>query len=271
MLLEKYKNDIKRTWSILNNAINKERSVSQYRDTFRSDGQIASNKKGIANKFNEFFVNVGPKLAKQIKVNNNKSVFDFMKKKNPKTMFVNDTNEEEVFNIVKSFSSKFSTGYDQINMYTVKKVINNIIEPLTVICNLSLRNGVFPDNMKVVKVVPLFKAGEKDIFTNYRPVSLLPQFSKVLEKLFNKRLDEFMDKFEILCESQYGFRSNRSTSHAILELMENVTNALDKKQSVIGIFIDLKKTFDTINHNLLLSKLEYYGIRGLSNKWLHSY
>ena len=125
--------------------------------------------------------------------------------------------------------------------------------------------------MKVAKVVPLFKAGEKDIFTNYRPVSLLPQFSKVLEKLFNKRLDEFIDKFEILCESQYGFRSNRSTSHAILELMENVTNALDRKQSVIGIFIDLKKAFDTINHNLLLSKLEYYGIRGLSNKWLHSY
>ena len=178
----------------------------------------------------------------------------------------------EIKKIVNNFKSKTSTGYDDIDMCLVKKVIDYITVSLSKIFNLSFQQGIFPDRMKIAKVIPLFKAGQKNVFTNYHPVSLLPQFSKILEKLFCVRLDNFIDKCNILCENQYDFRSGRSTSLAIIHLIENITNMLDsKKKNTIGIFIDLKKAFDTIDHVLLLNKLEYYGVRGIVNDWLKSY
>ena len=125
--------------------------------------------------------------------------------------------------------------------------------------------------MKIAKVLPLYKNGEKHLFTNYRPVSLLSQFSKILEKLFAFRLDKFIDKYQILNDSQYGFRCKNSTSLALLELIEELTNTIDNKESTIGVFIDLKKAFDTIDHSLLLQKIENYGIRGKALTWVKSY
>ena len=122
--------------------------------------------------------------------------------------------------------------------------------------------------MKIAKVIPLYRSGSKHSLTNYRAVSLLPQFSKILEKLFNKRLDGFIEKHNLLAESQYGFRSKRSTSHAIIQSTEENAKAIDNKQYVIGVFIDLKKAFDTINHKLLFNKLERYGIRGIVLDWI---
>ena len=125
--------------------------------------------------------------------------------------------------------------------------------------------------MKTAKIIPIFKSGQKDVFTNYRPVSLLCQFSKILEKIVIKRLDKFIEKFNLLAEGQYGFRNNRSTSMALLDLMEEITNSIDNKKHMIGVFIDLKKAFDTIDHSILLKKLEIYGIRGATNDWFRSY
>ena len=172
--------------------------------------------------------------------------------------------------IVNNFKSKTSTGYD-IDMCHVKKVIDYITVPLSKIFNFSFQQGIFPDRVKIAKVIPLFKAGQKDVFTNYRPVSLLPQFSKILEKLFCVRLDNFIDNCNILCENQYGFRSGRSTLLATIDLIENITDMLDSEKNTIGIVIDLKKAFDTIDHTLLLKKLEYYGVRDIVNDWLKSY
>ena len=132
-------------------------------------------------------------------------------------------------------------------MSIIKHVIPHIVKPLTHICNISFRNGTFPDQMKVAKVIPVFKGNDKQVFTNYRPISLLPQFSKILEKLFNVRLDNFIERHSILNNSQYGFRPNMSTSLALLELTEEITSALDKKKSTIGVFIDLKKAFEPIS------------------------
>ena len=156
-------------------------------------------------------------------------------------------------------------------MSLIKHIIVSLADPLTHICNLSFETGVFPEKMKVAKVVPLFKSGEKNVFTNYRPVSLLPQFSKILEKLFNKRLEKFLNKNKILSDNQYGFRENMSTSLALMELIEDITQSLDTHRHTIGVFIDLKKAFDTIDHKILLKKLSHYGLRGKSNDWIKSY
>ena len=125
--------------------------------------------------------------------------------------------------------------------------------------------------MKVAKVIPIHKSGEKNVFNNYRPVSILSQFSKILERLFCNRLENYIEKNKILNDSQYGFRNHRSTAMAIIDLIEYVTTALDKKKHVMGIFIDLKKAFDTIDHEILMKKLYHYGLRGISQKWIQSY
>ena len=114
--------------------------------------------------------------------------------------------------------------------------------------------------MKIARVIPLYKAGEKDFFTNYRPVSLLPEFSKILENIYYSRLDTFVFKHDILSNSQYDFRQNMSTNLALLELVKELTSSIDKKNKTIGVFIDLKKAFDTIDHDILLKKLDRYGV-----------
>ncbi len=114
--------------------------------------------------------------------------------------------------------------------------------------------------MKIAKVIPVFKSGEKNNFNNYRPISLLPQFSKVLGKLFNIRLTKYIEKHNVLFSGQYGFRKNMSVSYALIQLLENITDAIDKGEYTVGIFVDLKKAFDTINHNILIQKNHFFGV-----------
>ena len=127
-------------------------------------------------------------------------------------------------------------------MDTVAKVVSVICKPLAHICNISLEPvHVFPSRMKIAKVIPMFKSGTKTDVTNNRPISLLPQFSKILYKLFLTRINSFLCANNILSSSQYGFRTNLSTSLAVMELIEEITNATDNKKHAIGVFIDLKK------------------------------
>ena len=125
--------------------------------------------------------------------------------------------------------------------------------------------------MKIAKVLPLYKANDEHEVSNYRPVSILTQFSKILEKLFEKRLRNFIDKNNLLFDGQYGFRVNRSTGLALTELVDTILNALDNNKYCIGVFIDLKKAFDTVDHTLLVKKFKYYGVRGITSKFLESY
>ena len=125
--------------------------------------------------------------------------------------------------------------------------------------------------MKIAKVLPIFKNDDPKCVSNYGPVSLLPQFSKILEKIFTNRLVKYLNKYNIICDSQYGFRQNHSTELAILEMVEKITDSIDKKRIPMGIFIDLKKAFDTIDHEILVNKLKFYGIRGVALDWLKSY
>ena len=155
-------------------------------------------------------------------------------------------------------------------MCLVKLVIPCILKPLKHIFNNSLQKGGFPDSMKIARVIPIFKTGDAQEFSNYRPVSILPQFSKILEKIFHNRLMSFLNDKQILYNGQFGFRENHSTSMAILELVEEMTTAMDNSQSSVAVFMDLKKAFDTVDHNILLTKLENYDIRGLAYSWIHS-
>ena len=195
-------------------------------------------KQEIANDFNDFFVNIGPELANKIVIPENNDVLQYMNDRNVNSMFLHDVNKKEMLDVIKSFANKTSTDYNGMNMFILKKITNCIVDPFLHICNISFSKVVFPDALKIARVIPLFKSGDKHVFTNYKPVSLLPQFSKILGKLFNNRLDSFIENFFILSECQYGFRNSRSTYMALMDLIENICESIDKKKYVMGIFIE---------------------------------
>ena len=187
------------------------------------------------------------------------------------SFFINPTTPDEIIQIISNFKSKDSSGWDGIPMAVIKTIGSHIATPLSHICNLSFITGNFPTDMKIAKVTPIYKSDSRDEFSNYRPISLLPNFSKILEKLMSNRLNDFLNQNNILFEQQYGFRQKLSTDFALIELSDKIAEAIDKKKFMIGIFVDLSKAFDTLNHNILLQKLSSYGIRGLANRWFQSY
>src|SRR5260221_677851 len=125
--------------------------------------------------------------------------------------------------------------------------------------------------MKMAKVVPIYKDNVKHFTKNYRPISLLSNFDKLLENILYKRLINFLNKYELLYKYQFGFRTSHSTSLALIDVIDNVYEELDAGNHVVGVFLDLKKAFDTVQHNILIEKLENYGIRGVASKWITSY
>ena len=151
-------------------------------------------------------------------------------------------------------------------------MIEYLAKPLASIFNKSYQTGEFPDRLKHAKVTPVHKGDDKRLINNYRPISILPVFSKVLEKLMHFKLTSFFIYMcNLICENQYGFWVKHTAYMALLNIMDEILVEMDNIKYFIGIFLDLSKAFDTIDHNILLKKLEIYGIRGTSLKWFSSY
>ena len=173
--------------------------------------------------------------------------------------------------LISNLKSGKASGPNSIPTAVLKHLNNEISVVLCNLFNLSFSTGVFPDVLKISSVLPLFKKGSKLNCGNYRPISLLSNISKLLEKLMYSRLYNFLTIYNCLSELQFGFRSQHSTSHALVCITEKIREALDTGNFACGIFIDLQKAFDTVDHHILVSKLEYYGIRGTVKNWFASY
>ena len=178
--------------------------------------------------------------------------------------------EEEVLSIITSLNDS-SAGLDAISSRVIKATYSCFLTPLTHVVNISLLNGVFPSELKIARVKPLFKSGEPSNFSNYRPVSVLPLFSKILERLMYTRLRSFITKHNILYAFQFGFRKFHSPNLALIILIDRISKVLENGDYVMGLFLDFSKALDTVNHFILYKKIECYGVRGLALKWFQSY
>ena len=256
-------------WKVYRHLMGKHKNKFSTVEKLVTNKGIERNNDKISDYFNDYFCSIGPNLAKNFP--NNQNYLRYLNHSYPNTLFINPVTENELLNLIKKLPVDKAPGLDCIPSNLIKCSADYIVKPLTYIFNLSFSHGVFPEHLKIAKVIPIFKKKDKSLAGNYRPISLLSIFNKLLEKLMYVRLYSFLTKFDILFKHQFGFRGNHSTILAIIEITDNIRHELDKGNSVIGTYLDLSKAFDTVNHKILLDKLHYYGIRGLANTWFESY
>ena len=269
-LISKYNNNNKQLWKCFGKILNKKKIKHNKISSLEINSSITTNQQKIAEEFNEFFSKVGLNLAKNID-NSAHNYKEFLGTPQPQSILITKTNESEVTNIINKLKNNKSPGYDLFNAKFLK-LCSPIIAPiLCKIFNSMVNTGIYPNDLKIAKVVPIFKSGDATKCTNYRPISILSLINNIFEKILFKRLYDYLEKFRILYQYQYGFRKGHSTIHALVELVDKIKKSIDNGEMTCGIFVDLSKAFDTVNHNILLDKLDHYGFRGKANQLLASY
>lgn len=265
--IEQSKNKCKASWDIVKKNIRLNNDKYDIKE-IKKDSIIYSEPMDISQVFNDYFINLtsNNNNSETILPNKNEHI-----KEVASSMFLKPISEPEVLRIIKSLNNTNSAGYDEISTKLIKICSNLVAPPLTHILNNSFEQGVFPSRLKISVVKPIFKKGDPTVMGNYRPITLIPILSKIFEKAMLERMESFIAKNEILVPNQYGFRKGMSTTQACFSLVKEITESIDKKLTVMGIFLDMSKAFDYVCHSQLLEKLNKYGIRGKANEWLQSY
>lgn len=249
-------------WQSINEVLKRSKQKNSI-DELSLSGESVSGVQ-LSELFNRHFTNL-PSSA------HNEHASSFISHRVTDTIFLQPTDELEVIRVFMGLNNSKSHDIDDIQIKPVKFVIDVVAPLLVYIFNLALSSGQFPNNMKLAKVSVLHKGGDKNLVTNYRPISVLPIFSKGLEKIILYRLDNFFTKTSVLTDSQFGFRKGKSTESALISQKEIILHNIECKLLTLGIFIDLSKAFDCLNHSTLLDKLSCYGIRGTPLILIHSY
>ena len=224
--LKQYEDDIKNTWKIIKIIIGKSKV---YNDNFPKslniDKKEITDKKTIAEKFISYFINVGSKLATKIPSSNTN--FESYLSNITTSILDKPLNEKEFKDAFFALKTNKSPGYDKLHVHVIRKLYHELKIPLMNIFSLSLKTGIFPEKMKIAKVSPIFKKGDKSILSNCRPISVLPPFSKILERVMYNRLNACLADNNILFNKQFGFRAGHSTEHAFLELIDQISDSFN--------------------------------------------
>jgi len=224
----------------------------------------------ICDKLNKYFCSVGMNLANNL----TQSKFKYTKYMHPSlrdSFYCSNITQLEIIAQLQNLAKNKKANAESFNPSIISESAFILATPLQYIFNTSLEQGIVPSGFKQAKVIPIFKKGDSTSPGNYRPISLLPVFDKILEKLICKRILTFWNKYDVLYKFQYGFRKNHSTTLALIEIIDTIYKSLDSQNYVLGLYLDLQKAFDTVNHDILLHKLYNYGIRGNMHKWFKDY
>ena len=266
-----HKNNLQKIWKGIKEIINVKSKNYDHPTCIQEGDQNFTDPKKIANSFNDYFSMIADKILQKRKYNGTKSYRDFLSNRLLENFVFEDCNENEIKSIISSLDKTKSSGPNSIPTDILFLLKDFISIPLMHIFNLSFSTGQHPDLFKISKVIPIFKKGSRLLVSNYRPISLLSNLNKILEKLVHIRVYKFLEDFNCLYSLQFGFRQKHSTNHALIDITETIRSALDNKKYVCGVFVDLQKPFDTVNHEILVAKLDHYGIRGVANNWFSSY
>ena len=267
----KYQKCPKKTWDLLKEITFGEKP-SQKINEILDNGETINNPKVMATKFNNFFSHIGTTISDSV-TPIGKPPEEFVPNyPNDKPKFeLDNTGPVHITDIIKSFDSKDSCDLDGMSLKLLKAIAVSISVPLAHIFNLSLDNGKFPDKLKLSRIVPVYKSGDPKLCDNYRPIALVNTLSKVLEKIVSIKLTNHLQINDLLYKHQYGFLKGRSTEQNLLHVVNFISQALNKGNFCVGIFLDLKKAFDVCSHDILLKKLKKFGIEGKAHDWFKSY
>ena len=261
----------KKSWELIKTVLNKKSEKNSSISNIIIDNTVITDPCDMSNYFNEFFTSVSSKIVDDI----NPSSFPPDDKCNDDIPIFSlneiPVSATEIINATNLLQPKKTCDITGISVWLLQKIISSISAPLTHIFATSFSMGIVPQQLKTAKVIPVFKSGRKDLMDNYRPISLLSCFSKILEKIVCARLTNFLDTNNLITSSQFGFRKNHSTVHPLVHFLNFVSTSLDKKEHSIAIFCDLRKAFDTVDPGILLSKLKKMGIRGVELLWFQDY
>jgi len=236
------------------------------------DGATLTDPKLIAEEFNTFFTSAGRKVADLVEpISKDSTSFLPHIDPPPHTLELRTLTQGELIHIINNMESKSSTDSNGMSTKLIKLLKYELATPLVHLFNLSIRTGKFPSKLKTSRTVPIFKAGDSSSCDNYRPISLLSSISKILEKHIANQLVNHLEQNKLLYEHQYGFQKNKSTVHSLLHLTNYVARELNERKYVVGVFLDLKKAFDVVSHDILLKKLEHLGIKEIALNWFTSY
>ena len=268
---QNYLSDIKKTWSKINEILCNKKQRSDFPEYFIDKNKLITKDEDIANYFNNFFCNIGPELANSIKGPPGKSYKNYLTQTITSTFTFKTIDSDFILKLIRKLKPKSSFGHDGISSILLKHIADIIAPILAITINQSLMTGIFPKSLKIAKISPIYKKENPHIADNYRPISLLPVISKIFEKVVFIQVYDYFVENKLLYDSQYGFRKRHSTELAALEFIDKIATHLDQGKLPLAIFLDLSKAFDTIDHSILINKLEYYGIKGNALNWFKSY
>lgn len=257
----------------IQNSDNKSKSVWQIVNEIKgstrdkSELQLKGECSQIANQFNDYTINSVSEMVEQLP----QIPFSSKVTPNAKTIFLKPLTVSETANIISNLKNKYSAGFDEISNNIIKYCNYELAEPLTYIVNNSYKTGIFPDGLKLSLVKPLHKKGDPTDLKNYRPISLASSFSKIFELAMTSRLLDFFYKNNLISTSQHGYLKNKSIETAVYDFLEKICVNLENKKFSMGLFLDFSKAFDSLDHEILLQKLELYGIRGRALEWITAF
>ena len=268
-----YQSDMKKTWRTINETLNRNKKNGDLPTTIFHDDVQLSDAKEIATTFNTYFANIGKKLAANI--NDNDNTFNdfqqYLDTPAETSLKFNCITENETMKAIDRLENKSSSGHDGISNKLLKLVKNELKKPLTLIINQIITTGTFPEAFKISKITPLYKKGDHSLLTNYRPISLLPTISKVFERIIYDQMYEYLNENNLLAKEQFGFRKNHSIEYAAISLVDHISKQMEHGKTPGALYIDLSKAFDTLSFDIILCKLNYYGITGKELQLLTNY
>ena len=259
-------------WSKINDLTNNKKKNNDTIDKLIINNDVITDKEEIASNFNNFFTNIGQNLAENITINKDEQqlYLDGMKNHNCRFKF-NMVTLQDLLKLEKSLKPKLSSGPDDIPSKIIKKAIITIPFIFLHLINISIITGTIHDRLKEAIIIPIHKKGDKNDPNNYRPISLINAISKILEKIVAFQLRKYLENNHLLNNQQFGFRTGHSTTHAMISALNHLETQKLNKSGSTSIFIDLTKAFDTVDIDLLLTKLKKYGIQNTELRWFENY